>query len=105
MKKEIENIIARMKDLAIPFQKKMFYSNEMKGSYSMKTILPLLVPELKFSNLAIKNGISALTAFEKLQTESDLFKIEETRQALIEYCKMDTLGIAKIFEKLERISL
>ena len=105
MKKEIENIIARMKDLAIPFQKKMFYSNEMKGSYSMKTILPLLVPELKFSNLAIKNGISALTAFEKLQTESDLFKIEETRQALIEYCKMDTLGIAKIFEKLESISL
>ena len=74
---------------------------QMKGSYSMKLLLPAIAPELNFGTLKIKNGVSALAAFENLQTEFDLFKVQEMREALIEYCKMDTLGLVKIFEALE----
>ncbi|MDZ7625711.1 MAG: DUF2779 domain-containing protein [Ignavibacteriaceae bacterium] len=37
---EIEKLISRIKDLMIPFQKKYYYAPEMKGSYSIKAVLP-----------------------------------------------------------------
>jgi hypothetical protein len=42
-KQEINKIISRLKDLMIPFQKKWYYTPEMKGSYSIKAVLPALV--------------------------------------------------------------
>ena len=53
---EIEKLISRIKDLMIPFQKKYYYAPEMKGSYSIKAVLPALVPELSYDNLEINEG-------------------------------------------------
>ena len=98
---EIEELIARIKDLMIPFQKKYYYSPEMKGSYSIKAVLPALVPELSYDNLEINDGGLASTAYESLQTETDLMFVAEIKQQLLEYCKMDTFGMVKLLEKLE----
>ena len=38
----------------MPFQKKWYYTHEMKGSYSIKFVLPALVPELSYDELEIK---------------------------------------------------
>ena len=103
-RKAIEAIIKRIKDISYPFQKKHYYTTAMKGSYSMKALLPAIAPELSFSNLRIQNGVSALAAFEKLNNQEDMFKVLEIREALIEYCKMDTLGLVKIFSKLEELA-
>jgi hypothetical protein len=100
---EIEKLISRIKDLMIPFQKKHYYAPEMKGSYSIKAVLPALVHELSYDNLEISNGGMASTAYEILQRETDLMKIAETKQQLLEYCKLDTLGMVKILEKLYSI--
>ncbi len=100
----LKAIMKRFKDLSEPFQKKHYYRKEMKGSYSMKSLLPALVPELNFDDLPIKNGVAALAAFENLQNETDLFKAQEIRDNLIEYCKMDTLGLVKIMEALNQIT-
>ena len=37
---KLENIINRLKDLMIPFKKKWYYKPEMRGSYSIKSVLP-----------------------------------------------------------------
>jgi hypothetical protein len=100
---EIEKLISRIKDLMIPFQKKYYYSPEMKGSYSIKAVLPALVPELSYDNLEINEGGLASVAYESLQTETDLMFIAEIKQQLLEYCKLDTLGMVRILEKLETI--
>ncbi|MBL0046513.1 MAG: DUF2779 domain-containing protein [Bacteroidetes bacterium] len=100
----IEAILKRIKDISYPFQKKHYYTTAMKGSYSMKALLPAIAPELSFSNLKIQNGVSALAAFENLNKQEDLFKVLEIREALIEYCKLDTLGLVKIFSKLEELA-
>jgi hypothetical protein len=100
---EIEKLILRIKDLMIPFQRKYYYAPEMKGSYSIKAVLPSLVPELSYDELKIKEGGLASITFESLQTESDMMIIAETRQQLLEYCKLDTLAMVKILEKLEII--
>jgi len=99
-KDEIEERIIRIVDLMIPFQKKWFYIPAMKGSYSIKAVLPALVPELSYESLEIADGGSASIAFEQLFDEKDMFKIDETRKKLLEYCKLDTLAMVKILEKL-----
>ncbi len=87
----------------VPFQKKYYYSPEMKGSYSIKAVLPALVPDLSYNNLEINEGGLASIAYESLQTETDLMLLAEIKQQLLEYCKLDTLGMVKILEKLDEL--
>ena len=101
---EIEKLISRIKDLMVPFQKKYYYAPEMKGSYSIKAVLPALVPELSYDELEINEGGLASIAYESLQTETDLMFIAEIKQQLLEYCKLDTLGMVRILEKLEELT-
>lgn len=100
---EIEKLISRIKDLMVPFQKKYYYAPEMKGSYSIKAVLPALVPELSYDELEINEGGLASIAYESLQTETDLMFIAEIKQQLLEYCKLDTLGMVRILEQLEKL--
>ncbi len=97
---EIEKLILRIRDLMIPFQRKYYYAPEMKGSYSIKAVLPSLVPELSYDKLKIKEGGIASITFEGLQTETDMIIIAGTREQLLEYCKLDTLAMVKILENL-----
>ena len=58
---------------------------------------------LSYDDLEIADGGTASRAFESLQTETDLMFIAEIKQQLLEYCKLDTLGMVRILEKLETI--
>ena len=58
------------------------------------------MPELSYDGLAIADGTAAMIAFLGLQDEGDPEKIEATRNALWEYCKLDTLAMVRILEKL-----
>ncbi len=69
----------------IPFRKKYYYKPEMKGSYSIKAVLPAVVPDLKYNGLTISDGGMAMKVFEQLQYETDQDKIIETRRNLLEY--------------------
>jgi len=102
-KKQIQKLIDRIIDLIIPFQKKFYYTNEMKGSYSIKYVLPALVPELNYNNLPINEGGLASLTFESLYEETDENLVDEKRKQLLEYCKLDTFAMVKILEKLENI--
>jgi hypothetical protein len=99
----IDLLLKRVIDMMIPFQEKMYYHHSMKNSFSIKNVLPSLVPELNYTDLKISSGNIAMTIFENLQTETDMFKILEVRENLLEYCKMDTFAMVKIFEVLENI--
>jgi hypothetical protein len=98
---DIKDLILRIIDLMIPFQKKYYYTPEMKGRYSIKYVLPALIRELNYKNMTIGHGRDAMNAYESLQYENDKKKTAETRKALLEYCKMDTLALVKLLGKLE----
>ena len=100
---ELDYIIYRLKDLMVPFENKSYYHAAMKGSHSIKNILPALVPDLNYDHLKINSGGMAMATFEILQHETDLFKIAESRDNLKAYCKMDTLAMVRILEVLEKI--
>ncbi|GIT98799.1 DUF2779 domain-containing protein [Sulfurovum sp. TSL1] len=97
-----ENII----DLMIPFQQKYYVTPSMKGSYSIKYVLPALVPEMEQAYKAldgVKNGGEAMQAFANL-SKLDAAEKEKKRQALLAYCKLDTLAMVKILEKLKEVN-
>jgi hypothetical protein len=67
-------------------------------------VLPSLVPELSYDTLAISNGGMAMSAFEELRREPNAIKRREMRNNLLEYCKMDTMAMVRIFKKLTRLT-
>ena len=97
---ELGRIVNRMKDLMIPFQQKWYYTPEMKGSYSIKYVLPALVPKLSYSDLEIKEGGTASNTFLSMVNGTFKGDIKETRIQLLEYCKLDTYAMVKILEVL-----
>lgn len=100
----IDNRMKRMADLMKPFMEGWYHSPDMKGSISLKYVLPALVPELSHSNLAIRNGSHAMTVYEGLEKETDLFARAEKLDALKEYCTLDTLGMVRIYQVLAGVS-
>ena len=100
---DINIIISRLKDLMIPFQKKWYYTPEMKGSYSIKAVLPALVPELSYQDLEIKEGGTASTVFTQMVNGEFEGDYEKTRLALLEYCNLDTLAMVEIYRFIKSI--
>lgn len=100
---QIDKILGRLVDLMEPFQKKWYYSPEMNGSYSIKKVLPALVAELSYDEMQIGEGGTAMAAFEGLLKVTDESEKEKIRKALLDYCKLDTLGMVKIQEKLDQL--
>jgi len=100
---ELRGIVNRLKDLMIPFQQKWYYTPEMKGSYSIKYVLPALVPELSYGDLEIKEGGTASNTFLSMVNGSFEGDIEKTRRHLLEYCKLDTFAMVKILDKLLQV--
>lgn len=102
-RKSIKSVINRIKDLMQPFSMKWYYSPDMMGSYSIKKVLPALVPAFSYENLEINKGDLASVAFERLYYETDESITEKTRSDLLEYCKLDTLAMVEIFRVLKNV--
>lgn len=92
----------RLKDLMIPFQNKWYYAPELQGSYSIKKVLPSLVPELSYKNLNIKEGGTALSVFTAMVKGEFKGDVAQTRKDLLEYCKLDTFAMVEIINKLKK---
>ena len=102
------NIHDNMRDLMIPFKEKSYYSRKLEGSYSIKYVLPAMCgedPELDYTALnQIHNGSEAMDAFPKLGDGSmSEEEIAETRRNLLAYCRLDTLAMVKVLEKLQKL--
>ena len=103
-KDHLLNISNNIVDLATPFQKKHYYLPEMKGKYSIKIVLPLLVPEMEkaYKGLdLIHNGSEAMQAFPMLGEMEDKDQVKRYRKSLRAYCKLDTLAMVKILNVLK----
>ena len=99
-REKIDIIINNMRDPMPLFRSKNIYHWQMNGSFSLKDVLPVLVPEMSYDDLEISNGGMAANAYiEMIQTE-DANEREQIRRSLLKYCGLDTLGVVKILEKL-----
>ncbi len=77
----------------------------MNRSYSIKYVPPALVPDMSEAYNAldgVQNGGEAMNAFANLSKLDDTEK-EKMRNALLEYCKLDTLAMVRVLEKLREV--
>ena len=102
---ELLQINERIKDLMIPFQKKWYYNYKMKGSYSIKAVLPAMINELSYEDLTIKDGGIASHTFAQMINGSFEGNTEKARENLLAYCKLDTLAMVEILNKLKVLAL
>lgn len=102
---QIHSIIFRLKDLMIPFQKKWYYSYKMRGSYSIKKVLPAVVPEFDdgYTSLTISDGGTASLVYAQMTNGSYQGNVEAARKDLLAYCELDTLAMVKILERLYEV--
>ena len=75
-----------------------------KGSWSIKNVLPVMVPELSYEDMEIGKGDQAMMAWRDM-INGDMTDGEKkkTKEALLKYCELDTLGMVRIFQKLWEI--
>ena len=100
----IDAMIEGMVDLMEPFRRKDVYLWPMQGSYSIKEVLPALVPELSYDALGINNGEMASSAWLALAQENDSEKVATVRAQLREYCGLDTMAMVRILERLKELA-
>ena len=93
-----------MDDLLIPFKNKWVYTSSMRGSCSIKAVLPALCgddPSLDYHSLpGVQNGAQASETYGNLQFVKDAAEVQKIRDGLLLYCGLDTLAMVKILEKL-----
>jgi len=77
------------------------YHPEFHGSYSIKIVLPVLVPDLGYEDMDVSNGQDASATFAYMaKGKYDDEEAKDKRKQLLEYCKLDTLAMVKLHECL-----
>jgi predicted RecB family nuclease len=96
----VNRIQRRLWDL-LPVIRNHVYHPRFAGSFSLKHVLPALVPDMIYVGMEVADGTDAGLAWESLvrggldQTERD-----NIRKALLDYCGQDTLAMVRLLEKL-----
>jgi len=97
----IEDMIQRLFDLH-PVIKAHCYHPDFRGSFSIKKVLPALVPDLSYEGLAIGDGVAAAQSYLEMLGNCSEDRMQEIRQALLTYCGQDTLAMVKLFQELKK---
>ena len=78
-----------------------YYHPEFHGSYSLKSVLPAVVPGLTYAGLGIQEGQTASLAFaRKIAPETDETERAGLHSDLLEYCRRDTQALVEVFQAL-----
>ena len=99
-----DDLEKRIFDLEIIFKKQHYVHKNFKGSSSIKKILPVLVPDLKYDELVIREGGTAAEKWNQLVT-GNLSQEEKTNieNHLRIYCKLDTYAMYAIWKELYKL--
>ena len=100
LRKRLNAVTVGMIDLMEPFKRRDIYDWRMNGSYSLKSVLPVLVPGMTYKDLEISDGAMASEAYFTMESIADSAELSRLRAALLEYCKQDTLGLVRLLEKM-----
>lgn len=102
----LRGIAGRMVDL-LPLVRNHVYHPGFAGSFSIKKVLPALVPGLGYDDLAIADGAVASARLQALLLDEASVppaEREPLRRSLLAYCERDTLGMVRLVERLRALA-
>lgn len=97
LKVDLHGLRERLFDL-LPLVRQHYYHPDMRGSFSIKAVLPTLAPDLDYTALdRVQDGIGAQIAYEKLLDPSiDPDTRASIAADLLAYCRLDTLAMVRM---------
>lgn len=101
---DLGKLVGRLVDL-YKIIRENYYHPEFHGSYSIKKVLPVLVPGLGYDDLAIGNGLDASAQYAYMS--KGRYSSEEVgriRGELKLYCGIDTEAMVRLCEELREKS-
>lgn len=101
--KGLHVLMERLVDL-LPIVRRTYYHPDMLGSWSIKKVLPTVAPHLDYGSLGeVQDGTAAGTAYLRIiDPETDAAERQQLARELLEYCKLDTLGMVELVKFLSR---
>jgi hypothetical protein len=97
---KLQSVIDRFVDLYAIIRRN-YYHPKFYGSFSLKYVLPALIPKMSYENLSIQDGMQAsldyLRMIDPATSEDEKTRI---RDDLLIYCGQDTLAMVKIRDEL-----
>ena len=104
-------IETRLFDL-LPVVRSCYYHPRFRGSFSLKSVLPVLVPAMGYDDLEIADGQTAAVRYARALSSADRQERRTTFTDLRTYCARDTLAMVGLrgalggpgFEQLDGIS-
>ena len=97
---KITGIQGRLWDLLAVIRANVYHPG-FAGSFSLKSVLPALVPEMSYGGMEVSEGSEAGMAWERMiRGQVDASERERLREALLAYCKQDTLAMVRLLEVL-----
>ena len=86
----------RVVDL-LPIARANYYHPDMKGSWSIKAVLPTIAPDLDYTQLTVGNGGDAQAAYREIvHNKTSKLRKQELTAGLREYCTLDTLAMVRL---------
>jgi len=96
----LQTIIDRFVDLYAIIRRN-YYHPKFYGSFSLKCVLPALVPEMSYEKLAIQDGMQAsLEYLRMIDPATPAAEKDAIRNNLLTYCGQDTEAMVKIRNEL-----
>ena len=94
----VRTYVLRLVDL-LPIVKEHFYHAAMRGSFSIKKVLPVVAPDLSYAELdGVQDGTGAQVAYIDAALNSETSKTQKAaiEQQLRTYCRQDTWAMVEI---------
>ncbi|MEX0959205.1 MAG: DUF2779 domain-containing protein [Burkholderiales bacterium] len=93
----LTKILRRLVDL-LPIARSYYYHPQMKGRWSIKSVLPTIAPELAYDTLGeVQDGMAAQDAYrEMIHPETAEERRAKLKADLKSYCERDTLGLVEV---------
>jgi hypothetical protein len=92
-------IHARVVDL-LPIARNRYYHPSQHGSWSIKAVLPAVVPELSYDKLdGVNDGGTAMDVFcEAIQPGTSKERKSVIERQLLAYCRLDTFAMVRLWQ-------
>jgi predicted RecB family nuclease len=97
----LEALVERIWDL-LPIIRTHYYHPAFQSSFSIKTVLPALVPGLDYEGMEVGGGMAAAIKYEMALAAGDEEEREEIFGHLRTYCRQDTLAMVELRRALAR---
>lgn len=90
----------------LPIIRRNVYHHAFEGSFSLKYVLPALVPDMSHEDMTVGDGMEAGIAWKKMiSAVATAEEKNRLKRVLLDYCGQDTIAMVRLVETLRSVGI